>query len=161
MAGQPFQQWLAIARAARRFPTGNPSGVDVSIFDVVELNAGVVGMEHQSGSGVIGTDVPVVTVPGHLLQLTHKCANWAVVQMANPGLDPVHAAEFHVANMLQQSCLLTGTDTPPHTPHLASRPIDFCVGAVGSQITTDTSFDHNNLDHVNNATDQLRTLVDC
>ena len=64
MAGQPFQQWLAIARAACRFPAGDLSGIDVSIPDVVKLDAGVVGMEHQSGSGIIGTDVPVVTVPG-------------------------------------------------------------------------------------------------
>ena len=35
------------------------------------------------------------------LWLTHECVNQAVVQMANPGLDPVHAAKFHVANMLQ------------------------------------------------------------
>ena len=79
--------------------------------------------------------------------------------MANLGLDPVNAAEFHVADMLQQSCLLTGTETPPHIPHLASRPINFRIGAIGSQIATDTSFDPADPDHVNNATDQLWTLL--
>ena len=78
--------------------------------------------------------------------------------MANPGLDPVNAAEFHVADMLQQSRLLTGTETPPRIPHPASRPIDFRVGAVRLQITTDTSFNPTDPDHVNNAADQLRTL---
>ena len=96
----------------------------------------------------------------HHLRLIHECANQAVVQMANPGLDPVNAAKFHMANMLQQSCLLTSVDTPPHTPHLASHPIDFHVGAVGSQIAADTSFDHNDPDHVNITTDQLQTPVD-
>ena len=81
-----------------------------------------------------------------------------MVQMANPGLDPVNAAEFHIADMLQWSCLLTGMETPPHIPHPASRPIDFRVGAIGSQIATNTSFDPTNPDHVNNAADQLRTL---
>ena len=61
--------------------------------------------------------------------------------MANPGLDPVNAAEFHVADMLQRSHLLTGTETPPRIPHPASRPIDFRIGAIRSQIATDTSFD--------------------
>ena len=78
--------------------------------------------------------------------------------MANPGLNPVNAAEFHVANMLQRSCLLTGTETPPRIPHLASRPIDFRIGAIGSQIATNTSFDPTDPDHVNNATDQFRML---
>ena len=64
VAGQPFQQWLTIARAAHQFPIGDPLGVDISIPDGVELDAGVVGVEHQSGSGIVGTDVPVVTVPG-------------------------------------------------------------------------------------------------
>ena len=63
----------------------------------------------------------------HRLRLIHECANCAVVQMANPGLDPVNAAEFYVANMLQWSCLLTGTETPPHIPHPASRPINFRI----------------------------------
>ena len=80
--------------------------------------------------------------------------------MANPGLDPVHTAEFHIANMLQRSHLLTGTDTPPHTPHPASRSINFRVGAVGSQIAANTSFDPTDPDHVNNATDHLQMLVD-
>ena len=78
--------------------------------------------------------------------------------MANPRLDPVNATEFHMADMLQWSCLLTGTETPPRIPHLVSRPIDFCIGAIGLQIATDTSFDPANPDHVNNATDQLRML---
>ena len=55
---------------------------------------------------------------------------------------------------------MTGTVTPPHTPHPASRPINFCVGAVRSQIAANTSFDQTDLDHINNATDQLQTLVD-
>ena len=80
--------------------------------------------------------------------------------MANPGLDPVHATEFHVADMLQRSCLLTSTDTPPHTPHPASHLINFCIRAVGLHIAANTSFNRNNPDHVNNTTDQLRTLVD-
>ena len=92
------------------------------------------------------------------LRLIHECANQSVVQMANPGLDPVNAAEFYVANMLQRSCLLTGMETPPCIPHPASRLIDFRVGAIGSQIATNTSFNPADLDHVNNATDQLRTL---
>ena len=78
--------------------------------------------------------------------------------MANPGLDPVNAAEFHVADMLQRSRLLTGTETPPRIPHPAFYPIDFRVGAIGSQITIDTSFGPTDPDHVNNATDQLQTL---
>ena len=78
--------------------------------------------------------------------------------MANPGLDPVNATEFHVADMLQRSHLLTSTETPPHIPHPASRPINFCARAIRLQIATDTSFDPANPDHVNNATDQLRTL---
>ena len=78
--------------------------------------------------------------------------------MANPGLDPVNAAKFHVTDMLQWSRLLTGTETPPRIPHPASRPIDFRVGAIGSQIVTDTSFNPADPDHINNALDQLRTL---
>ena len=83
------------------------------------------------------------------------------MQMANLGLDPVHAAEFHIADMLQRSHLLTGMDTLPHTPHLASRPIDFHIRAVGSQIAANTLFNCNDPDHINNAADQLQTLVDC
>ena len=94
----------------------------------------------------------------HRLWLTHELAKRSVVQMANLGLDPVNAAEFHVADMLQWSRLLTGTETPPCIPHPASRPIDFCVGAIGSQIATNTSFDPADPDHVNNAADQLRML---
>ena len=78
--------------------------------------------------------------------------------MANPGLDPINAAEIHIADMLQWSCLLTGTETPPCIPHPASHPIDFRVGAIGLQIATDTSFNPTNPDHVNNAADQLRML---
>ena len=92
------------------------------------------------------------------LRLTHELVRWSVVQMANLGLDPVNAAEFHVANMLQQSRLLTSTETPPRIPHPASRPIDFHVGAIRSQIATDTSFDPTDPDHVNNTADQLWTL---
>ena len=94
----------------------------------------------------------------HRLRLTHELARRSVVQMANPGLDPVNAAEFHIADMLQWSRLLTGTETPPCIPHPASRPIDFHVGAIGSQIVTDTSFDPADPDHINNAVDQLRML---
>ena len=96
----------------------------------------------------------------HHLPLIHECVSQAVVQMANPGLDPVNATEFHVADMLQRSCLLTSTDTPPHIPHQASRLIDFCIRAVSSQIGVDTSFDRNDPDHVNPIADRLRTLVD-
>ena len=92
------------------------------------------------------------------LRLTHELARRSVVQMANPGLDPVNAAEFHIADMLQQSHLLTGTETPPCIPHLASRLIDFRVGAIGLQIATNMSFDPADPDHINNAMDQLRTL---
>ena len=93
------------------------------------------------------------------LRLTHELAKRSVVQMANPGLDPVNATEFHVADMLQQSQLLTSTETPPRIPHPASRPIDFRVRAIRLQIATDTSFDPTDPDHVNNAADQLRTLL--
>ena len=78
--------------------------------------------------------------------------------MANPGLDPVNAIEFHVADMLQWSHLLTGMETPLRIPHPASRPIDFHIRAIGSQIITDTSFDPADPDHINNTADQLRTL---
>ena len=54
--------------------------------------------------------------------------------MANPGLDPVHAGEFHAADMLQQSRLLTNADTPPHPSHPTSCLIDFCIGAGGLNI---------------------------
>ena len=80
--------------------------------------------------------------------------------MANPGLDPVNATEFHMANMLQWSHLLTGMEIPPHIPHPASRPINFHIGAIRSQIAADTSFNRANPDHINSAADQLRTLVD-
>ena len=92
------------------------------------------------------------------LRLIHKCASWLVVQMANPGLDLVNAAEFHMANMLQRSRLLTGMETP-RIPHLASCPIDFRARAIRSQIATDTSFDPADPDHINNTADQLRTLL--
>ena len=64
--GQSFQQWLALARTARRLPKGDSLDVDVSIPDIVELDVGTIGLEHQSGSGVSGVDVPVVIVPGSL-----------------------------------------------------------------------------------------------
>ena len=64
MAGQSFQQWLALTQAARRVPEGDSSDVDVSISDVIELNVGTIGLEHQPGSGISGTDVSVVTVLG-------------------------------------------------------------------------------------------------
>ena len=67
-------------------------------------------------------------------QLIHECSNQAVVQMANPGLDPIHASKFYMADMLQWSRLLTNIATPPCTPHPVSRPIKFHVRA-------DTSFD--------------------
>ena len=94
----------------------------------------------------------------HCLRLTHELVRRSVVQMANLGLDPVNAAEFHIADMLQWSRLLTGTETPPHIPHLASRPIDFRIGAIRSQIVTGVSFDPTNPDHINNTADQLQTL---
>ena len=64
VAGQPFQQWLALTQTAHRFPTGDSSGVDVSIPDVVKFDAGVVRVGHRSGPGIVGTDVPVVAGPG-------------------------------------------------------------------------------------------------
>ena len=84
----------------------------------------------------------------------------ALTQMANPGLDPIHASKLYVADMLQQSCLLTNITTPPHTPHPASHPIDFHIGAISSQIGADMSFNQNNPDHINTVMDQLQTLVD-
>ena len=62
MAGQSFQQWLALTQAARQLPKGNSLDVDVSIPNVVKLDVGTIGLEHRSGSGVSGTDVPVVAV---------------------------------------------------------------------------------------------------
>ena len=131
------------------FPTSSSSMLELLAWSI---DLGQVSLELMSLSSLCRV---------RCLWLTHKCGNQAVVQMANPGLDPVHAAEFHVANMLQRSYLLTSTNTPPHTPHPASCPIDFCVGAVGSQITTNTSFDPTDPDHVNNTADQLWRLVDC
>ena len=64
VAGQPFQQWLALTRTARGLPVGDSSGVDVSVSDVVELDAGVIGVGHRSGPGVVGDDVHNVAVPG-------------------------------------------------------------------------------------------------
>ena len=61
--------------------------------------------------------------------------------MANPGLDPVHAGEFHVANMLQRSHLLTNMATPLRTPHPVSRLINFRIRAIGSQIGDDMVLD--------------------
>ena len=79
--------------------------------------------------------------------------------MANLGLDPAHTSEFHVANMLQQSCLLTNVATPPCTPHPASRLINFHVGAAGSWIRDDVALNQSDPDHINIIVDQLQTLV--
>ena len=75
------------------------------------------------------------------LQLVHECLSQAVVQKANPGMDPVHTAKCHVANMLQRSHLLTGVDTSPCTPHPASHPINYRVGAEDSQIRDNIAID--------------------
>ena len=64
VAGQPFQQWLALTRVARGLPTSDSSCVYISVPNVVELDAGVVGVGHRSGPSVIGTDVSIVAVPG-------------------------------------------------------------------------------------------------
>ena len=96
----------------------------------------------------------------HRLRLTHVLASRAVVQMANPGLDPVQAAEFHVADMLQWSLLLSSADSPRHTLHPASRPINYHIGVVRSPNGVDTSFDRSDPYHVNAVTDQLQTLVE-
>ena len=154
VAGQPFQQWLALTRTARGLPASDSSGVDVSVPDIVELDAGAIGVGQALLEMMFISSLCWV----HRLRLMHKLARRSVVQMANPGLDPVNAAKFHVADMLQWSRLLTGTETPPHIPHPASRPIDFRVRAIGLQIATDTSFDPTDPDHINNAADQLRTL---
>ena len=61
--------------------------------------------------------------------------------MGNLGMDPVQAGEFHVANMLQWSHLLTNADTPPCTPHLVSHPINYHVGAEDSQIRDNMALD--------------------
>ena len=69
VAGQPFQQWLALTRVARGLPASDPSGVDISIPSVIELDVGVIGMGHRSGPGVIGTDTggrPLFTQQAHL-----------------------------------------------------------------------------------------------
>ena len=79
--------------------------------------------------------------------------------MANLGLDPVHTGEFHMADVLQQSCLLTNTDTPPCT-HPVSHPINFCVRATGSQIGDSMELNRSDPDHINVIVDQLQTLVD-
>ena len=102
----------------------------------------------------------------HHLQLIHECLSQAVVQMANPGLDPVHAGEFHMANMLQQSHLLTNTATPPCTPHPTSCPINFHIGAAGSQIRDNMVLDRSNPDHINTKQitgqdNQIKGWLDC
>ena len=114
-------------------------------------------MGHRSGPSVIGTDVPVVAVSGSSSSVDSRVGE-VIGGTDGPGLDPVNATEFHVANMLQWSRLLTSTETPPCIPHPASRPIDFRIGAIGLQIATDTSFDPADPDQVNNAADQLWTL---
>ena len=75
--------------------------------------------------------------------------------MANPGMDPVHAAEFHIANMLQWSHLLTCKDTPPCTPHPVSCLINYCNRAEGLQIGDNMVIDQNNPDHTRIVADQL------
>ena len=80
--------------------------------------------------------------------------------MANPGLNPVQAAKFHMADMLQWSRLLSGVDSPRHTPHPASRPIDYRVRVICSQNGADLPFDQSDPDHVNAIADQLRTLAE-
>ena len=79
--------------------------------------------------------------------------------MANPGMDPVHATKFHMANMLQRSCLLTSTNTPPCTPHLVSHLIDYHVRAEGSQIRDDMVINQGDPDHARIIVDRLWTLV--
>ena len=53
------------------------------------------------------------------LRLTHTLASRAAVQMADPGLNPVQAAEFHMADMLH-----TGDKDPytqwAHCEHIVS-----------------------------------------
>ena len=83
-----------------------------------------------------------------------------VVQMANPGMDAVHSAKFHVTDMLQWSCLLTAENTPPHTPHPASHPINYHVRVEGSQVRHDMAINQSFPDHNLISTDQLQTLVD-
>ena len=80
--------------------------------------------------------------------------------MANPGLDLVQATEFHVADMLQRSRLLSSVDSPRHTPHPASRPINYRVRVIGSQNGADLPFDRGYPDHVNAIADQLRMLAE-
>ena len=138
---------LAIRRVlASQFPTSSSSMLELSGW-VIDLGQALLEMMFISSLCQV-----------RRLRLTHELAGRSVVQMANPGLDPVNAAEFHVADMLQRSRLLTGTETPPRIPHPASRPINFRVGAIGLQIATDTPFDPTDPDHVNNTADQLRTL---
>ena len=74
MAGQSFQQWLALTKAACRLPTSDLLGIDISIPDVIKLDAGIVGVGHRSGPGIIGTDVPVVAVPGSV-RATHTLSS--------------------------------------------------------------------------------------
>ena len=80
--------------------------------------------------------------------------------MAYLGMDPVHATKFHVTNMLQRSHLLTSEDTPPTTPHLVSRPINYYIRAEGSQIGDNMAIDQSNPDHTLIVADQLWTLAD-
>ena len=140
---------LAIRRVLTSpFPTLSSSMLELSGWSI---NLGQVSLELMFLSSLCRV---------RRLRLIHECANRAVVQMANPGLDPVNTTEFHVADMLQWSRLLTGMETPPRIPHPASCPIDFRVRVVRSQITTDTLFNPTDPDHVNNTADQLQILVD-
>ena len=80
--------------------------------------------------------------------------------MANPGMYPVHAAEYHITDMPQQSCLLTTEDTPPHTPHLVSHLIDYCIRAKGLQIRDNMVINQSDPDYAMVVVDQLWTLAD-
>ena len=80
--------------------------------------------------------------------------------MANPGMDAVHTAKFHITDMLQWSRLLTTKDTPPCTPHPASCLIDYHVGAKGLQVRDDMVIDRNWPNHNLIIMNQLQTLSD-
>ena len=82
------------------------------------------------------------------------------MQMANLGMDPVHAAEYHIAVLFQRSHLLTGVDTPLCTPHPASCLIDYCVRADVLQIGDEMWIDPSDPDSARIIADQLQTLLD-
>ena len=92
---------LAIRRVLTSpFPTSSSSMLELSAWSI---NLGQASLELMFLSMLCRV---------HRLRLIHECANCAVVQMANPGLDPVNAAEFHVVDMLQRSRLLSSVDSP-------------------------------------------------